>query len=202
MPANLRSADDANAQALVESYLNTHPKATRAEAVAAVPGAEEVYEHLDEPAEVYIVVTEEKEYDETPARDWFYADPKADDLAARKAGYKEENVLELDDEDKLAQDSPDPDHDVVVTGKDRQERKEQVREEQLEVLEAAEAAREKPADNVPDEEREDDLDFDPADHNADKVVEHVEKNPEQRDAVLEAERQGKNRKTVVEALQD
>lgn len=194
MPANLRSADDANAQALVESYLNTHPEATRAEAIAAV-GAEDTYDHLDAPSDVYIAQSEYKEYDETPNKDWFYADPKADDLAARKAGYKGENEVELDDEAKLAQDSPDPDHDVVVTGKDRQERKEQVREEQIEVIEAAEAQRDEPAD-------EDDEAYDPSEHNADEVVKHVEENPDEREAVLEAEKQGKNRKTVVEALQD
>lgn len=110
MPANLRSAEDANAQALVESYLNTHPEATREEAIAAV-GAEDVYEHLDAPADVYIAQSEYKEYEEAPAKDWFYANPKADDVEAQKDGHKGENEVVLDDEPKQLAEDPDPKFD-------------------------------------------------------------------------------------------
>lgn len=152
MPANLRSAEDANAQALVESYLNTHPEATRAEAIAAV-GAEDTYEHLDAPSEVYIAQSEYKEYDETPNKDWFYANPKADDVEAQKAGHKGENEVVLDDEPKQLAEDPDPD-------------------------------------------------FDPSKETVESVVGYVYAHPEHRDEVLEAEREGKNRKTVFTQLDE
>lgn len=144
MPANLRSADDANIQALVESYLNIHPKATRAEAIAAVPGAKEVYEYLDTPDKPTAELSEFKEYDETPGKDWFYADPKKDDVTAQVAG-------------------------------------------------TSEAAENEEATLVAVEDEDD---FDPYEATAKKVVEFVQSHPDQADEVLEAERQGKNRKTV------
>lgn len=43
--------------------------------------------------------------------------------------------------------------------------------------------------------------FDPADHNVDDVVKYVEANPDQRDAVVEAEKSGKNRSTLLTQLE-
>lgn len=153
MPANLRSPEDARVQALVESYLNTHPYATRAEAIAEVDGAEEVYAHLDEKVKPEAKLSETKEYDETPANDWFYASPKADDVEAQKAGHKGENEVVLDDEPKKLAEDPDPD-------------------------------------------------FDPSEATVEEVVGFVAAHPDQADEVLEAEREGKNRKTVFAKLDD
>lgn len=43
--------------------------------------------------------------------------------------------------------------------------------------------------------------FDPADHTVAEVEEHVAANPDQRAAVLKAERKGKNRTTLVDSLE-
>lgn len=47
MPADLASQSDANTQALVESYMNTNPHASREEAIKAVKGASKLYAKLD-----------------------------------------------------------------------------------------------------------------------------------------------------------
>jgi hypothetical protein len=43
--------------------------------------------------------------------------------------------------------------------------------------------------------------FDPGDHNIDDVKAHVDKNPAELDAVLAAERDGKDRTTLIEWLE-
>lgn len=43
--------------------------------------------------------------------------------------------------------------------------------------------------------------YDPSDHKIDAVKQHIEENPDQREAVLAAERDGKNRSTLVEWLE-
>jgi hypothetical protein len=45
-------------------------------------------------------------------------------------------------------------------------------------------------------------DFDPSDHTVPEVLEHVEKNPEQAEAIAAAEAEGDARKTLLEALPD
>lgn len=44
--------------------------------------------------------------------------------------------------------------------------------------------------------------YDPSEHGVDEVKEYVEKNPDQAQAVLKAEQDGKNRKTLVSALEE
>lgn len=46
----------------------------------------------------------------------------------------------------------------------------------------------------------DDGAYDPSDHTVDEVKTYVEENPDQREAVLAAEQDGKNRSTLVDAL--
>lgn len=41
--------------------------------------------------------------------------------------------------------------------------------------------------------------FDPADHNVEEVLAYLDENPDQREAVIEAEQQGKNRVTITES---
>lgn len=43
--------------------------------------------------------------------------------------------------------------------------------------------------------------FDPGEHNIDDVQTHVEANPDELDAILAAERDGKNRSTLIEWLE-
>ena len=44
--------------------------------------------------------------------------------------------------------------------------------------------------------------FDPSDHNLDEVHAHLEKNPSEAQAVLDAEKAGKNRSTLVSELEE
>jgi len=50
---------------------------------------------------------------------------------------------------------------------------------------------------------DDDADaYDPADYSVEEVLGYVEQNPEERDAILEAELDGKNRSTLVDPLSE
>lgn len=44
--------------------------------------------------------------------------------------------------------------------------------------------------------------FDPADHTAKEVIAHIEKNPDEAEAIAEAEAEGKGRSTVVAAAEE
>lgn len=57
------------------------------------------------------------------------------------------------------------------------------------------------AEAKPKEAAAKDETYDPGDHNVDDVLEHVEKHPDERKAVLKAEKAGQARKTLIEGLE-
>lgn len=53
-----------------------------------------------------------------------------------------------------------------------------------------------------DSSEEEDEVYDPSDYHVDEVLAYVEANPDQKDAVLQAEKDGKGRTTLISALED
>lgn len=59
-----------------------------------------------------------------------------------------------------------------------------------------------PAEAAPEaDEGGDDEGYDPSDHTVDDVLDYVADHPDEHDAVLQAEKDGKNRSTLVSALE-
>lgn len=57
-----------------------------------------------------------------------------------------------------------------------------------------------PAEESSDEEPVEESDaFDPSEHNVDEVLAYIAENPEEKDAILEAERAGRKRKTILDS---
>jgi hypothetical protein len=66
-----------------------------------------------------------------------------------------------------------------------------------------ETPEETPAEEAPEEEApQQEEGFDPAAHSINEVLAYVEENPDQKDAVLEQERDGKNRSTLIAKLEE